>query len=718
MFRINSQDIEIDFPYKGININAENDISYAKFIQNILVADNKTGCLRYGTNLVSSFQIDPELIFTEGKILEIMSFLGSDGISQKLIYVTYFKKISNIDNFDLKIYHYPELTGWSKAIINVNEINLEDKNYLKKTINDSLKILFTGNGSLSTEIKLLNFDDNTIEFIFSIEKEDIPHPPSILVDPNYELYIERAGIYKINNENEYELLKNELDPLVIVSNINFQGKLIIANGVDPVQIYDGQEILPLYGPVGIPNLNEINVENTQLKFKVPVAGAILMQEDIKIGDKLTIRRQEISDEEVIINSINYGEISAEEREVTIILNSISTQQPISTILYKKLCPSFSYINIVYRRLFALAPGRTYLNKFKAAESSMKVYYAAKEESIEEWFNQKTNSIEFIDLANSSRIPDNLEAITTFYGKTLFLGREEIQVWGGQDPTTHDDGQNISLPDFQWEQTLPIGLMHQKVFLHLPNQLVFLSKYGIVALGIANINGGLIARFDINYQFSNPIDNYISYQLNFIETDRNFRNIKAFLYPYGRFFGFKIQYSCFIYQLNNLEGAWVVFSENFAESSSISYDVTTQNLYLGMPKGELLVYTDKINNRSFMEYGKGSIPWLINYNWNFLQTQWNNKYLYIFSKSLKPLLIDVRIYLDNNETKTINDKIKINQEGVLYDTAKFNSKIYPLNETSYSYELISFSVNSFMIELKGSSSDLFVFNKMFFVGGIN
>ena len=700
MFRINSQDASIDFPYKGININAENDMTYAKFIQNILISDNKTGSLRYGTDLVCSFNKEDNI----DNILEIMSFLTENGTSKKLVYATYMYNIDDIGAIEVD---EDVKDGWSKITITLTQ---ENKNYLNKSIIDGLKILISGNNPLYAEIQNVQKTETTIEFIFPIDINDI--------EEEYSLFIERAGIYLANDENSsYSLLKDDLDPLVIVSYINFQGKLLIANGVDPVQVYDGYNITELYGPIGIANINQITLTNTELKFKVPEVAVILMQQDIKEGDELIIRRDAIEDEEIIIASITYGDILNEESEVTIITTTQPEQLPISKLIYEKLCPSFSHISVVYKRLFALGPGRTYKDKFKSNEFAMKIYYAAKEESIYEWFNQKINDIEFINLSDSSRIPDNLEAITTFCGKTLFFGREEVQIWGGQDPTTRDDGQNISLPDFQWEQTLPIGLVHQKLFLHLPNQIVFLSKYGIVALGISNITGSGFVKFDINYQFSNPIDNYINYQLSFIESDRDFRNIKCFLYPYAKFFGFKIQYSCFIYQIN-LDGAWVVFSENFAESSSIFYDVTTQNLYLGMPKGNLLTYTDKIKNRSFMEYGKGDMQWLINYNWNFLQTIWNNKYIYIFTKAMKPLDINIRIYLDNNETKSIISKVQVNQNNVLYDTAQFSTRIYPSNDTTKSYELISFRTDSFMIELKGSSNDLFIFNKMFLVGGIN
>ena len=119
---------------------------------------------------------------------------------------------------------------------------------------------------------------------------------------------------------------------------------------------------------------------------------------------------------------------------------------------------------------------------------MRAYYAVKTESIYDWFNPQTNEIDFINLNNNSSVPDNLEAITMFEGRTLFLGRETTQVWIGEDPTTNDDGQNITLPDFKWEQTLPVGVIQQTLFVEVPNNLIFLSKYGIVSLSSVNLLG--------------------------------------------------------------------------------------------------------------------------------------------------------------------------------------------------------------------------------------
>ena len=247
----------------------------------------------------------------------------------------------------------------------------------------------------------------------------------------------------------------------------------------------------------------------------------------------------------LVQNLVYNDPANNQVVVTITTN-FQPGANIRKIIYQKLCPSFSYLAVVHKRLWAVAGGRTYKDKFRSPLLAMRAYYAAKTESIYDWFNPQTNEIDFINLSNNSSVPDNLEAITMFEGRTLFLGRETTQVWIGEDPTTHDDGQGIVLPDFKWEQTLPVGVIQQTLFVEIPNNLIFLSKYGVVSLSSIN----LFRQLQVSYQFSTPIDHYINSQLSFIETDRDFRSMRAFLYPYGRFLGFRIKYSCFVYQLNS------------------------------------------------------------------------------------------------------------------------------------------------------------------------
>ena len=700
MFNHHPQTLPVPFPFKGINTNTKDDISYGRFIQNILVSDNKTGALRYGTSLTASFPFDDAAYWRE--VIAVMPFLKDNGTSEKLVYVRYLDQ-SAITQDNIVIAEHPNLGGWCRATLTLANFQQEYRTFLRNSINDGIRIYFKQEIGVETEINVVTSTELQIVFDFPVLRANVTNP--------FQVYIERALIARVTANGAYEIITDQVDPLVIVSHINFQGKLLIANGVDPVKVYDGNQLLPLKAPVPIPNVTPIVVNGSNLTFSIPQSYLATLQADVKVGDVLT----SVSDNEnraVTVTNLAYN-LPANNQVVMTITVNIAPQANVRKILYQKLCPSFSYLAVVHKRLWAVAGGRTYKDKFRSPLLAMRAYYAAKMESIYDWFNPQTNEIDFINLNNNSSVPDNLEAITMFEGRTLFLGRETAQVWIGEDPTTHDDGQGIVLPDFKWEQTLPVGVIQQTLFVEVPNNLIFLSKYGIVSLSSVN----LFRQLQVSYQFSTPIDHYINSQLSFIETDRDFRSMRAFLYPYGRFLGFRIKYSCFVYQLNS-EGAWVVFSENFAESSSLLYDSTTQNLYLGMPQGELLVYSDKVGKQSYLEYGKGYMSWFIAYNWTFFESTWANTDVYIDSKTLEPLNVKVRIFTDQDETQSINEELTIDKQGILYDVSPFGLKPYPLNETSFTHEIVRFTADSLMIELSGTSNDLFVFNKLFLAGGAN
>jgi hypothetical protein len=701
MFNHHPQTLPIPFPFKGINTNTKDDISYGRFIQNILVSDNKTGALRYGTELKASFPFSDTFFARE--VLAVMPFLKDNGTSEKLVYVRYLGQ-SAITHQNITIAEHPNLAGWCRATLVLANFQEEYRIWLRNSINDGIRIYFKQEIGVETEISVVTSTDQLIVFDFPVLRANITNP--------FNVFIEKALIARITANGAYEIITDQVDPLVIVSYVNFQGKLLIANGVDPVKVYDGNQLLPLKAPVPIPNVTPINRNGANITFSIPQSYLATFQADIKVGDIPTIFWEGGGSIDFIIQNIIYN-VPANNQVVVTITANFQPGANIRKIIYQKLCPSFSYLAVVHKRLWAVAGGRTYKNKFRSPLLAMRAYYAAKTESIYDWFNPQTNEIDFINLSNNSSVPDNLEAITMFEGRTLFLGRETTQVWVGEDPTTHDDGQGIVLPDFKWEQTLPVGVIQQTLFVEVPNNLIFLSKYGIVSLSSINI----YRQLEVSYQFSSPIDHYINSQLSFIETDRDFRSMRAFLYPYGRFLGFRIKYSCFVYQLNS-EGAWVVFSENFAESSSILYDSTTQNLYLGMPQGELLVYSDKVGKQSYLEYGKGYMSWFIAYNWTFFENTWANTDVYIDSKTLEPLNVKVRIFTNQDETQSINEELIIDKQGILYDVSPFGLKPYPLNETFFTHEIIRFTADSLMIELSGTSDDLFVFNKLFLAGGVN
>ncbi|NDB82343.1 MAG: DUF4290 domain-containing protein, partial [Alphaproteobacteria bacterium] len=97
---------EIRYRYYGKSI--------PRFIQNILVSDNKTGALRYGTELTASFPFSDTLFARE--VLAVMPFLKEDGTSEKLVYVSYLGQ-SAITHENITIVQHPSKVGWCRATL-------------------------------------------------------------------------------------------------------------------------------------------------------------------------------------------------------------------------------------------------------------------------------------------------------------------------------------------------------------------------------------------------------------------------------------------------------------------------------------------------------------------------------------------------------------------------------------------------------------------------
>ena len=637
MFQGHLETISAPFPSKGMSVNGQNDPNYSKFVKNILVSDDNSGKLRYGTELFSKPQINLALSTSDVKhtikdIIQIITFLTKEGDSEILIYASYL------------------------------------------------------NSKSSGEVK--------------------------------------AGIYKAVNE-KYQVLKEDLDPNVIISYVTFENKLLIANGVNPVQVYDGKEISDLtsWQKISFPfntnfEIKESDSEDSSIIHVTPAVENLDFQEflakDTQI--QLVFERDIKTTCTILVVDQDPGVT-----KLRIVANK-KIQGNIVQINYRNRLQNFSYVTVIKKRLWALGKGTASYknNKFRDSFESMRVYYSYNLGSTG-WFQDSnedndTGSLRFLDIRESggAAINDNLQAIKVFEDNIIFFGKESAQIWSGGNlnPITESkdiEGKN-SMNLFGWQYTLPIGLLHPNMILEVPNNLIFLSSYGIVSLNSDNNS----RRLQVSWDFAKPISHHINSQLNFIENDTEFRSMNAFLYPYGKFLGFRIKYSCFIYQFNN--GSWVVFDQNFSKSQNIIYDSISKNLYLGYSEGRILSYSDKFQQQSYKEYNQGFLSWSIVYHWTYFQTTWANAYFILDVKSANIMDIKIRIFENQDETESINEKIKILQQGSFYNLAQFDVDAYSYNESMFSYESTRFNADSMKIEISGNADHFFAFNRFILAGG--
>lgn len=718
MFQGYNQRITFPAPYRGMDSTVDDNPEYAKYLQNMLITDNNTCTLRYGTNLVTEFPFDENRIFRSQ--ISIMSHLGVSGTSEKIVYQNYLSNLPYVSIKDTENVIVEDIEGEvnkSRVTIDTTALDAEQKLFLsERLLNDTYIYIRQDSASDGAYITDVIITDNDISFtmpyprsFFDIQLD--PLPPIVY----FELWWERSALYKLEN-NAFNLapLKEDLDPNVIVSSINYQGKLIITNGVDPVFIYDGNNLEQLKGDASVVTSGAITANANVLNFNIPDVFQVEMEKYITVGSILKLLSREQAGE-IAVTNIVYAAPVDNKVAVTLTL-AANPPDAVKTILYKKDLPPFNFITVANDRLWATAEGRNFKNRFRPSDLAMRAYYAADRKSVDGWFDQKTNVIDYIDLSNNTNIPDNLEAIIPYQGKVLFFGRETVQVFNGEDPTTINDGQNVQLPDFKWEMTIPVGIIQKSLFVEIPNDFVFLSKYGIISLSSLN----QYQQLSVSYNFSGGINSHLTAQLEFIEDDHDYRGLKAFLYPYGRFLGFKLKYNCLIYQLK-INGGWSIFSENFADCRSIYYDKVTQDLFLGMKGGSLLVYGDKVNNQTYQEYsqdGSRAMIWRINYSWIYPQTTWYNEAIFIACRTLESLDVNIEVFKDYNDADSDIEIIQVEQSGSLYDNAKIGISSYSFKNGSFPYEIMRFSGDCISISLHGRASNQFVFDKLFLVGGVN
>lgn len=710
-FNTNTQ---IPIPFKGMSL-IQNDPTYANFLQNVIINSPNQISVRYGAVLKHRF-INPvelgEIIFS--KTLMISYFITKTGVSETIVYQNYYTTIAYNDNIAIVVLGNENITNFSIDIQNLTE---EEKTTLKSHFYNNLKIYIRNNDAnikptFFTEIQNLIITDNSIEF-------DIPNPiDSIDEDNGFLLFYERALIARVPDdaiEVTPIILKDNLDAGVIVGSINYQNSLIIFNGVDPCYVYDG-ELYEFKSDIPVPLTTNVVIEDdSTISFDFNNNFSAELQKYLRIDERVTLSSAgNYVQKTFIITNVNFNGNHCTLTLDTDLDNTFPAE--IKTILYKKSLPHFSEICVVNDRLWALPEGRSGLNVFRKDNKQMLVYYADKAKSLQ-WYTA-SGIIPFIQMAANSDANDNIETIRAWEGRTLFMGKKRIQVWNNADPTENDDARNINISEFAWQKTENIGLYHKRSIIELPGILLFLSDTGIGTITIDGFNNLIF-----NSEISREVWDKTKEQINSIKTESEYRDIRAFKYNFGGFFGFKIGYVCYIYQANGIY-AWGTFSGAFTDAVTIEQNPVNSTLYLGGQNGEILVYADKRSNKSYKEYKYDDVPWQIGYNWLQIQDTTRASRIIINSSSLGETRIRATVNFNMNEFLEKNATFNLMQRQSLYnlpDIVENEGEIFVgQNQSNYALAKIKddnlllsntiYSFNSVKITLFGNiSKGLQIFN---------
>lgn len=701
---------------------------------NVTLSDNTN--IEIPTNKINFHPIIGQnpLVHADGTKYRNVIFHLNNAINlnnRQIININYTNKVRNTDYI---AYIMPDhetheiLTGvYEDQIIELRD-NLIANSELILTIQDGSKIptiirelIFTP----TLDQPPWQYDDGTVSrrVHFRLQRGIDRHNEVITsLEYNTKLLFKDNIQYKSIDEIEsYIPLVEDLDPAVFISHVFVENKLLICNGVDNNKIYDGTSLTDHYYRLSIENIDGIASNGNVIVVKINDIYTQQLQQILKINKKLVIVNDKngemlcnVVGDIVIGNVEQINNIDVRTININIDL-SISRDIIINKLVTFKLVPPITICAFVQKRLFFTSTGRLYKKWTKQPESGLTVFFADKEHSLIYLVNEGKRIIDFLNLSSNIFYPDELLRIVQINTETIFFCRNSIHIFTGDNPTTLSTINNeIQIPTFVIKKVIDhIGIPHPNLVQEFPSFILFFtSSYELYNLAVVNQTLLLEAL---------PIAGHINQQLKneiiFLETDNDYRMISTFYYPYTRLFGLKIKTNTFI--LNVSSYSWVVFTENFAIANCFGIISSEQNLYLGMPSGKLLLYCDKPNNKIYTDNEQGKLPWSIFYHWLDFPDTWSNTYIYFISRSLKQTDVNVRLFIDKDESKSIpEEKIIVQQVGTNLDAGIYNKSKFSKVESNYSHELLKFQCDSLLVQLSGKTDDELIFYNLAFTGNVN
>lgn len=664
MFKDSNFDV-LEFlpPFNGMNQNISRDIlpsNFAYLFENLIPIPAGAAKPRFGTFTSIS---DP-FLNVRYSIMKAFSFPKRNGLQQIVFYLSYFKKYLGGSNFtidDRETFSFTPPSSNADFLEKDTEVRIRYNYGGGDTLQrgDIQNISYNDDGSISIKLKTPFFNENAEILEFFTSKGRI-----VIFDEEADEIINNQGV-------------DNLHVGVVPYGEFFLTNLLLCNGIDPIYKWDGVNFERVFDFVKEQAISFNRIDDTHFSFTVTKAFII---EKYSLGSNIKLSIDELSSN-FIISSISKNEdlvtIGVEEN-----LPEFGGNNAIE-LFYTDYPPPFSFLKVINDRIFALPPGPVSLN-YRNVDDCLRVYYTYQTNSLSNWFNENTKTVPSINVAAKHGILDNLEAISSFNGLTLFIGRQKTQVWSGQDPS---DVQSEN--PFIFNSILPVGIVHGSLLNELANDIYFVSNNGILSFGTLNIAQQFAAT---SIDAVDPlVKQYVS---SILEDDQNYRNCHSFKYDAGNFLGFRIGKNPVLigFYTTNIY-AWGLFSGDFQFSTGFLINLDgSLSLFINE---KVYNYADGI--KSIKVNGDRDSEKPIKFFWSFIGTKFKGKK---FNNKFYELNIDysstfavsdenklsILISGDVPETFLFQDDYELAIRGDPFDTIALIPEGSPDPKLTYNYDI--------------------------------
>jgi|GEM_PF-1402237 len=388
-------------------------------------------------------------------------------------------------------------------------------------------------------------------------------------------YITRAGVeqilagcasgrlYVLEN-NVWREVFSGLDRAGVLRSAYFDDRLILCNGVDDVLVWDGVNMVPIVQWIIDPStgLTRVDDDTFTIESSLELYGVGTVVRCIDTDDNVF--------ESVVASVSASGDVlivNLEDAIVPLGLNNVS---------YAAKPPKFREVYAAHDRLWGI--GDTPLsNGFGDSDVRMRVYYTAGVNDPTAWYDAE-GFLQSINLTDKTNTVDELLAMRVKDGLTLFFGRENIQVWGGYDPSVTGD--------FSWRQTLPVGAVHPALIIDMPNDISFVTKAGVRTLSrvlqTEELAVGDVGR-EVDTQFARDV-------AALLQDENLYKQATSFSAIGQGWFGFRLNGKSLIFQVNGSGQGWSEFDGLFASADAFLVGSDALKVASG---GQILAYADGV-----------------------------------------------------------------------------------------------------------------------------
>jgi hypothetical protein len=579
----------LDFfpPTQGMNCNIAPEVlpkDFAVVLENMLPTPLGACMVRYGTKQLPGINIPADLP-EDSKIMEAFPFVKANGDTQMVLYVQTFVQAFMANNF---------------TVLSPNSFSFNINTPELFNVDTPIKVVYAlqGTNKLYSSVVSKTVVGQTVTI--TIQENSFPKTFNAVTITEVWYSIGNIYVYDLKTATLSQALRTNLSVGCVPRSVTFLNTLVICNGVDRVLSWDGTtltEVADFVKEIIAPNTDFNRINNNQ--FSCTIDATIFDITKYQNQNQIQLKINGVTTTTTVTNI---------QRNVNLITVTTADFLPQFTakpdLFYRDWPPTFSFLMVAHNRLWALGSGAVGLN-YREPDQALRVYHTHTSNSLTNWFNEKSKIVNFIDLAKTHGVPDNLEGIANVNGLTIFMGRKRTQVWKGSEPlgAIVDPTQ----PKFEFSTILPVGIAHGNLVVEMANDVYFVSQNGILSFSTLNVASQFAATS------SDVVDPLVRQYVTSITTSNQaYRACRSFKYQSGAFCGFKIGFNKVLVSMysTNLY-AWSLFSGDFARAAAFLSSLDNA-LYL-LINNQIYRYGDGTQD-TVPSYGDNDGKNLINFLW--------------------------------------------------------------------------------------------------------